>query len=136
MKRKLTLVLVDDDALLLRVLVRGVGDRVDILTAGNAAAARAVLEGAVREGAVLKGGQAVDVVVADFCMPDGSGLDLLTWVKTHHPRVGRVLISGTAELLKADQLLRMEQAHAVLGKPFTIDELLAVVASVAPFSEV
>ncbi|MDP2341539.1 MAG: response regulator [Deltaproteobacteria bacterium] len=121
---KLVLVLVDDDALLLRVLLRGIGDAVEVVGAADAETAKAIING-----------RRVDVVVSDFNMAGGTGVQLLKWVRDHHHRIGRVLMSGFPQQLVADGVVAAEIAHAVLQKPFETDELLAVVKSVAPFRD-
>jgi hypothetical protein len=40
-------------------------------------------------------------------------------VPRRNPRVGRLLISGLAELLNREDLVQREVVHAVLGKPFS-----------------
>ena len=67
---KLVLLLVDDDELLRRVLVRGIKDAVDVVVAGDITAAKVILQA-----------QAVDVVASDFAMGGGTGSELLEWVE-------------------------------------------------------
>ncbi|MDP2341880.1 MAG: response regulator [Deltaproteobacteria bacterium] len=111
------LLLVDDD-LLVRVLPRGIGDAVDVVTATSALAAQAVLETCD-----------IDVVATDFILNGATGVGLLDWVRAHRARVGRVLFTGMPNV--DDPGWAADCAHAVLAKPFTVAELLAAVTRVA-----
>lgn len=117
---KLMLLLVDDDALLTRVLLRGIGDAVDVVVASGPDSAKTVL---------LQ--QHVDVIATDFIMEAATGLALLDWAREHYPAVGRILFSGLVGATTTAGLIQSGRAHAVLGKPFVVPELLAAVALVA-----
>jgi CheY-like chemotaxis protein len=86
--------------------------------------------------------EAPDVVVTDLIMPQAHGFDVISAVRTHCPGVKIIAISGggnywsqmyqseavttTAYLAAAIEM----GADAILGKPFSSDELLEVVKRV------
>jgi DNA-binding NtrC family response regulator len=72
----------------------------------------------------------VDVVITDYTMPRMSGVDLLALVAERWPGVGRVMISGHADLdelrnVKANGLL-----DALLPKPWDREMVLKVVSQI------
>jgi sigma-B regulation protein RsbU (phosphoserine phosphatase) len=72
----------------------------------------------------------VDLVITDYTMPQMSGVDLLAVVAQRWPDVGRVMISGHADL---DELRRAEAnglIQALLPKPWDREMVLKVVARV------
>lgn len=78
----------------------------------------------LQEGIELVRGVAYDLVLSDLRMEvDDAGLRLLQLVAQLQPTAIRVLITGT----RAPDI---HPAHAVLFKPFSVDELDAVLARV------
>ncbi len=69
--------------------------------------------------------ESVDLVVSDLHMPDMSGLDLLTSIKTHNPQVPVILVTGYG-VEKASETAR-GKADGFLGKPFKIGELKTLI---------
>lgn len=67
-----------------------------------------------------------DLVLVDAMMPGLSGLELLDRIHEHDPDVACVMITGYATVDLAAQAMK-RGAHDFLPKPFTADELLAVV---------
>ena len=66
------------------------------------AISRAMVVGEIRSAtsiaagmAMLNGHDDIDLVLADWRLPDGDGLDFLRSVALRHPTVGRALMSGT-----------------------------------------
>jgi len=82
---------------------------------------------------VLDGQQAIerlekeqfDLVIADLMMPRVSGMELLNYVKEHHPATDVVMITGYASLDSAVEATKIGAAGYV-PKPFTPDELTSV----------
>ena len=108
-------VLVVDDEASLRLLCR-----VNLELEGHR-----VLEAAtVSEASALLSAEAVDVVLLDVHVGVGSGLDVLDEIEALDLPVRVVLLSGTSEI---DQPLR-SRVHNVLGKPFSLEELVDAVA--------
>ena len=65
-----------------------------------------------------------DVVVSDYEMPDGNGLELLHAVRERHPTVRRILMSGRASILP---VAVADIAEAGVCKPFSTDEILKLI---------
>jgi two-component system response regulator PilR (NtrC family) len=66
------------------------------------------------------------VVITDYEMPDGNGLDLLRWIKQHIPEAQVILITAfpTPEL---ERQARDMGAFDVLEKPFPVAALKRLV---------
>jgi DNA-binding NtrC family response regulator len=108
-------VLVVDDEASLRLLCR-----VNLEIEGHR-----VLEAAtVAEASALLASEAVDVVLLDVHVGVGSGLDVLDEIEALDLPVRVVLLSGTSDI---DQPLRA-RVDGVLGKPFSLEQLVEVVA--------
>lgn len=67
-----------------------------------------------------------DLVIADLMMPRLSGMELLRYVKQHHPEVEVVMITGYASIESAVEATKIGAAGYV-PKPFTPQELTSVV---------
>jgi DNA-binding NtrC family response regulator len=108
-------VLVVDDEASLRLLCR-----VNLELEGHR-----VLEAAtVSEASALLSSESVDVVLLDVHVGVGSGLDVLDEIEALELPVRVVLLSGTSEI---EQPVR-ERVDHVLGKPFSLEQLVQVVA--------
>jgi DNA-binding NtrC family response regulator len=108
-------VLVVDDEASLRLLCR-----VNLELEGHR-----VLEAAtVSEASALLAAESVDVVLLDVHVGVGSGLDVLDEIEALDLPVRVVLLSGTSEI---EQPLRA-RVDDVLGKPFSLEQLVEVVA--------
>ena len=84
-----------------------------------------VLEAAtVSEASALLSSESVDVVLLDVHVGVGSGLDVLDEIETLELPVRVVLLSGTSEI---GQPLRA-RVDGVLGKPFSLEQLVDAVA--------
>ena len=85
-----------------------------------------VLEAAtVSEASALLSAESVDVVLLDVHVGVDSGLDVLDEIEALDLPVRVVLLSGTSEI---DRPLRA-RVHNVLGKPFSLEQLVEVVAA-------
>jgi|ERR1700756_5671220 two-component system, OmpR family, response regulator len=105
------ILIVEDERELREVLARGLrraGYTVD--AAGTAAEAQQLIEG-----------QSYVLVVADWMLPDGNGIDLADRALEH--RAKTVIISGYLFGLPAGAARR----HFLLRKPFSIDDLVVAV---------
>jgi DNA-binding NtrC family response regulator len=85
-------VLVDDDKRILRSFSRRLSN-VNLITASNVAEALAALS------------PCPDIVLTDYSMPGGTGLQLLEEVQLQCPRARRFLMTGTPQLLPAEAVL-------------------------------
>lgn len=107
--------LVDDEELVARALVRQLSKAADVSVAKDASEALKLLE--TRE---------FDTVVSDFSMPDRDGLSLLEEVARRWPGVRRVLHSANAPA-RAREALEKKLLHELLDKPASRDVLVAAV---------
>ncbi len=123
----LRVLLVEDDALnqeLVRVILGRSADPVlagaELAVAGSLAQARAVLAA-----------DAIDVVLLDLHLPDGSGLDLVAEIWRDGDRASCVVIalSGAKEQYEAAMAAG---CAAVLGKPYRADELCRQIVAHLP----
>jgi CheY-like chemotaxis protein len=76
----------------------------------------------------------VDLVITDIVMPEKDGLEVLRELRSMHPSVKIIAISG-AERNRAAVYLhtaKLMGAVTVLAKPFTVDELRAAVDELLP----
>ena len=73
--------------------------------------------------------QAYEVVITDMLMPDKDGLEVMADIRRYHPDV-RIIASSGGGRVSSDSYLhiaRKSGAHALLSKPFTLQELLACI---------
>ena len=83
--------------------------------------------GTIDEARALIGSEPFDAVILDVHVGAGNGLDFLDELRRDHPRVGVALLSGTADRESVAAAL----PDAVLGKPFTLEQLRSTVESVS-----
>lgn len=67
----------------------------------------------------------VDVMLCDIEMPNGSGLDLIEWVKTHYPEIVCIILSCHGEFDFARQAVSLACLDYIL-KPATPEALMEV----------
>ncbi len=107
------ILLVDDDPAILRTFARQLNGH-EVLTASGVGEARAILTGDL----------VPDVVLTDYFMPDGTGIDVLREAQRRCPEARRYIASGlVVEIPEA----AVELVDAVLGKGS--DELTALLRS-------
>ena len=111
-----TCLIVDDEPELLGLLVRTLGEHhFRCLPASGLAEAKMAVE---REDP--------DLVVADLALQDGSGLDLLKYVRAARPSVPVVIITGFPSIHVAEESLRLG-AFDLIEKPFDVHSVVEVV---------
>jgi two-component system response regulator AtoC len=64
-----------------------------------------------------------DLILLDFRLPDGSGLDLLREVASEHPEVVVILMTAFSTVETAVEAMRLG-AYMYLNKPFDMEELV------------
>jgi len=112
---------VEDDAELLQIVARTLE-----------AAGHAVIQAANGEaGLRLFRAEPPDLVVCDIVMPDRDGIELIPEMKTLHPAVKIVAISGRQHIGALDvlNLAKRMGADATLAKPFGMEALVALVGA-------
>lgn len=112
------ILLVDDEVHSVRGLQAGVRwDRLDIgevHTAHSLKQAQEVFES-----------EAVDLMVCDIEMPQGSGLELLSWVRERYPRTETVFLTCHSDFSYAKQAIKLSSFDYLL-KPVDYEELESV----------
>jgi DNA-binding NtrC family response regulator len=112
-KFKCSLLVVDDEPYILATLAALLSPEFEVLTADSGEAAQRHF--ANRE---------IDLVLSDQKMPRVSGVQLLEWVRRHHPKSVRLLMTGFAELEEAVEAINRGQVFRYILKPWRPDELL------------
>jgi CheY-like chemotaxis protein len=86
------------------------------------------------EGLRLLRANAVDLVICDLIMPRADGIGTIMHIRRSMPAMKIIAISGGGRSHAMELLKVAEQMGAdhVLGKPFTRDQLLAVVSRCLP----
>ena len=113
---------VDDEVLLLKAYRRMLADGHELVTAlGGQEALR-----------TLESDSTFDVVLCDLQMPEMSGMELHAAVRERFPALADRFVFVTGGAFSADARRFLEKAvTAVIQKPFRVEELLALVDSVA-----
>ena len=115
-ERRLTVLAVDDEPMLLTTFTRLLRGQFDIKTAASGQAALVMLES-----------EQPDVLVSDFAMPGMNGIELLTEVAARHPKVVRLLSTAHASL---PELLAAQKAglfSELVEKPWTREMMRAAI---------
>lgn len=115
MKTEPSLLLVDDEPEVLDVLRRTMSDH-------NFACADA--PGLLQAKAIIET-EDLDLVISDLALADGSGLDLLKYVRCTRPSLPVIIITGFPSIAVAEEALRLG-AFDLLEKPFDIHAVVEV----------
>lgn len=75
-----------------------------------------------------------ELIITDLVMPETEGLEVLMTLRSRHSKTKVIVISGGVRGCDCLQAAKLLGAHAVLAKPFSLDELLAPVARLAPLT--
>ncbi len=105
--RKCSLLVVDDEPMVLQILTHLLSREYDVVTADSAAAAE-----------VHFARQPIDLILTDQRMPQRSGAQLLEWVQEHYPRTVRLLMTGYVELDDTIEAINRGHVHYYVAKPF------------------
>ncbi len=68
----------------------------------------------------------IDLVITDYRMPRGTGMDLIKHVRANHPDVEIMMVTGYPSINGAVEAIK-DGAGEYLAKPFTTEELLGAV---------
>ena len=115
-QQRKTILVVDDDVSVtdsLRLVLTDAGFQV--LTAGTVARARAILNDTQ-----------FDLVITDLCLPDGTGIDVITNVKTEAPETEVILMTGHGSLDITIEAIK-RGAYYYVEKPCTPDTLYTLI---------
>jgi len=69
----------------------------------------------------------IDILLCDIEMPQGTGLELLAWVRAHYPRTETIFLTCHADFRYAKQAMQLGSLDYLL-KPIPFQELSAAVA--------
>ncbi len=106
----------DDNPGVLETLKLTLGEKhYEVLTASSVAQALAALRA-----------HAIDLVVLDYCLPDGPGSDVLQVIRRELPSLPVIVTTGYGSETLCSRLFRLG-IRDYLSKPFKMDELLATV---------
>jgi diguanylate cyclase len=115
-----TVLLVDDEPAVLKLLETQLGQEFDTVLACSAHEAQKLFDT-----------RTVDIVLTDLQLKDVSGIQLLEWVHRHHPHVGRVLLTGTARVQDAVEAINNCRIHRIVLKPWRSDDIQTILRAVA-----
>jgi diguanylate cyclase (GGDEF)-like protein len=115
-----SVLIVDDEPYILHALTVLLTPEFEVLTTESADAAQEVLSQ-----------RSVDIILSDQRMPRKTGVELLEWVRLHHPRTVRVLMTGFAELEHAVAAINRGQVYHYLLKPWRGEEVLQILRNAA-----
>lgn len=106
------IVIVDDEAAMRNGLKECLGeDQYRITTCADATEAQNTLTQ-----------QAVDLVITDLVMQGRDGMELLEWIRHHHPGIPVIMITGYSTVASAVEAMR-NGAVDYIPKPFELDEV-------------
>jgi two-component system response regulator HydG len=80
----------------------------------------------VKEAQTLLNTGKFDLIIADFRLPDGTGMELLQWAKSNFPELQVILITHYSDIRIAIKAMKLG-AFEYITKPINPDELLATV---------
>ena len=115
-----TLLVVDDEHYILTTLAHLLAGDFTVLTADSPDAAREVFAR-----------QPIDIILSDQKMPRTTGVQLLEWVRDHHPNTVRLLMTGYVELEDAIAAINRGHVYHYLLKPWRAEELRQVLSHAA-----
>ncbi len=118
--KKCSLLIVDDEPYILPMLTALLATEFEIRTADCAEVAQAVFAR-----------HPIDIVLTDLKMPRQTGIQLLEWVRQHHPRTVRLLMTGYADLEDTIDAINRGQVYHYLLKPWRTEDLLQIVRNAA-----
>jgi len=74
-----------------------------------------------------------DILITDIILPGKEGLEIISMFKSRFPKLKVIAISGTRGVVETNylKLATEEGADAVLAKPFSKEQLVAVLARVS-----
>lgn len=106
MNHKPLLLCIDDDTHILDALERDLRSVFDVTLVTTFEDAKKALQ------------EKISIVVCDYNLPQLTGLEILQWVKDHHPGVLRVLLTGEVGLNDISHAVEANLIHKFILKPW------------------
>lgn len=116
-----TVLLVDDEAEIIKVLSLGLERDFDVEAARSA-----------NEAEVMLGTRPYDVVVCDHMMPGEEGLNFLIRVRRQFPKVQRILLTGYVNPELLSRSTELAGLASCLMKPIKVSDLIAAIRLALP----
>ena len=110
----------EDDVAIATLLREAIGERLGVAT-------HVVANGALVPDALSA--ERPDLIVLDLSLPGLSGLDVFDLLRNDPAWAGTPVLFLTADPEKASTASASTGQHRVMGKPFEVDELIALVSS-------
>jgi DNA-binding NtrC family response regulator len=120
MNERLTVLVVDDEHLVLITAAAVLSEDFRVLTAKDATAALKQMER-----------NTIDVVCTDFSMPGKNGIQLLREAMARQPHLSGVLVTGHAEYLEKRDEYEVQGLYYLLIKPYEPKRLVEIVQRAA-----
>ena len=123
-KARMRVLFVDDDERVLNALRALFRAEYDVVLAGNAGEALAL----------LRGEPDIPIVVSDQRMPGTTGVEFLREVRKSHPRTIRLLLTGYSDLAAMVGSINEGEVFRFVKKPWDNEEIRATLAEAAALS--
>ena len=111
--KKRTVLFVDDDEMVLRSLERGLLDK----------SYNKLFTKSCKEAIEILQREEVHVIVADMCMPEMTGLELLRTVRKEHPDIIRMVLSGYESDIDLQDAVGQGEIFMLIPKPWKFGEV-------------
>lgn len=115
----MNVLLVDDDRFVIAALMKGIHWKElgfdQVFTAYNITEARTIIEQ-----------NTIDLLLSDIDMPNGSGLDLLSWIRENKNEMQAIFLTNYADFYYAQKAISLKSFHYFL-KPIDLDKLTAII---------
>jgi len=69
-----------------------------------------------------------DLVISDFDLDEGTGIELIDKIKKRYPKIKTILMSGNFSF--DEEMIKTERIDAFLQKPFEVKELRTLIEKV------
>jgi signal transduction histidine kinase len=112
---------VDDEPFVLRSLEDMLREQHEVVLCSSGEEAKALLANDAR----------FDVILCDVMMQNGTGPELLTWLRSHIPVLASRVVFMTGGGVGALSSVQGDEAVRVITKPFSLEDVLAQVATTA-----
>lgn len=113
---RFSVLVVDDDSTIRKILSLVLEDKYAVLTSSN-----------VDEAIDCWSGSEPDLIITDIEMGEKSGLHFIDHIRQTDRQTPIIVISGSLPTVSAVMAVERLGANKVLGKPFSVTELLAIV---------